>query len=337
VFPEFFLAVDGETVRGGYALQHRTASFRGEVRPIGSWYQPISEGSVDPKHALVAIQLLRDALRRAPLCFGLGLEGPGSQLSKLAATLRCELRLIPFFVRIENGRRFAREARDLRKRRAVARLLDAAAATGAAALGAGLLKLALRTRLARGTTVEEVAEFGPWADEVWLRCRARYSFVEVRDAATLKRLYPERQRFRCLRLVRGNTTIGWAVLDSKRMSDDAKFGDLHVGRIADCFAAPEDADAVVRAAADALVSAGVDVMLSNQSHPAWCAALRKNAFLSAPSNFVFAPSPELGKAIRAIDPEGRDVHLNRGDDAGGPLTRAPFSARRSRRGRAARA
>jgi hypothetical protein len=125
------------------------------------------------------------------------------------------------------------------------------------------------------------------------------------------------------------------VLDSKRRSDDSKFGDLHVGRIADCFAAPEDADAVVRAGVDALSGLGVDMMLSNQSHPAWCAALRRNAFLPAPSNFVFGPSPELGKRIHAIDPDGRDMHLNRGDDTGGPLTRAPFSARRSRRAAAA--
>ena len=339
VFQEFFLAVDGEAVRGGYALQHRTASFRGAEHPIGAWYQPISEGSVDPKHGLVAIQLLRDALRRKPLCFGLGLEGLGSQLSKLMATLRCELRLIPFFVRIENGGRFAREARYLRKRRALSPLLEVAAATGAAGLCAALVRRALQRvpRLDAEVIEESAAGFGPWADEVWMRCRERYSFVAVRDAATLNRIYPERQRFRCLRLVRGNTTLGWAVLDSKRMSDDSKFGDLHIGRIADCLAAPEDADAVVRAAADTLVREGVDVMLSNQSHPAWCAALRRNAFLSAPSNFVFAPSPELGKRIRAIDPDGRDVHLNRADDNGGPLTRAPFSARRSRKARAAAA
>jgi hypothetical protein len=338
VFQELFLALDGETVRGGYAFQHRPASFRGEVCPIGQWYQPISEGSVDPKHALVAIQMMRDAMRREPLCFGLGMEGPDSQLAKLATTLRCELRLVPFFVRIENGQRFAREARYLRRRRALAPLLDVAAATGAAGLGAALMKRALQRvpRLAADTVAENVTHFGPWADELWMRCSARYSFVEVRDAATLNGLYvPERQRFRCVRLIRGGTTLGWVVLDSKRTSDDSKFGNLHVGRIADCFAAPEDADVVVRAGVDALASAGVDVMLSNQSHPAWCAALRRNAFLPAPSNFVFGPSPELGKKIRAIDPDGSDVHLNRGDDTGGPLTRAPFSARRSRKIRAA--
>jgi hypothetical protein len=339
VFQELFVAVDGASVRGGYTLQHRPAAFRGEEQAIGTWYQPISEGSVDPRYSLVAIQLLRDAMRREPLCFGLGLEGPDSQLAKLAATLRCELRLIPFFVRIQNGQRFAREARYLRKRRRLARLLDVAAATHTAGLGVALANRALQRvrRPGADVRVERLTAFGPWADELWARCRDRYSFVGVRDAATLRRLYPERQRFRGVRVLRGDTTIGWAVLDSKRMSDDRKFGDLHLGRFADCFAAPEDADVVVRAAVDALAAEGVDVILSNQSHPAWCAALRRNAFLPAPSNFVFAPSPELAKRIRAIDPEGRDVHLTRGDDGGGPLTRAAFSARRVKRARAANA
>jgi hypothetical protein len=335
VFQELFVAVDGAAVRGGYTLQHRPAAFRGEEQAIGTWYQPISEGSVDPKYSLVAIQLLRDALRREPLCFGLGLEGPDSQLAKLASTLRCELRLIPFFVRVQNGQRFAREARYLRKRRGLGPLLDVAAATHTAGLAVSLGNRALqRVGRPRGDLrVESISGFGPWADELWARCRDRYSFVGVRDAATLSRLYPERQRFRGVRVLRGDTTIGWAVLDSKRMSDDRKFGDLHLGRFADCFGAPEDADLVVRAAVDVLAEEGVDVILSNQSHPAWCAALRRNAFLPAPSNFVFAPSPGLSKRIRAIDPEGRDVHLTRGDDGGGPLTRAAFSARRVRRPR----
>jgi hypothetical protein len=333
VFQELFVAADGPAVRGGYTLQHRKAAFRDEECAIGSWYQPISEGSVDPRYSLVAIQMLRDAMRREPLCFGLGLEGPGSQLAKLATTLRCELRLVPFFVRIQNGQRFARDARYLRKRRALARLLDVAAATHAAGLAVGIANRALqRVRPPRAdTTIEPVTGFGPWADELWLRCRSRYSFVLARDAATLRHLYPERRRFRGVRVLRGGTTLGWAVMDSKRASDDRKFGDLHIGRIGDCFAAPEDADVVVRAAVDALAAEGVDVILSNQSHPAWCAALRRNAFLAAPSNFVFAPSSELAKRIRAVDPEGRDVHLTRGDDAGGPLTRAAFSARRVRR------
>jgi hypothetical protein len=335
VFHEFFVAVDGDDVRGGYALQHRLAAFPDEVRPVGAWYQPISEGSVDPRYSLVAIQLLRDAFRREPLCYGLGLEGPGSQLAKLAATLGCELRVMPFFLRVQHGGRFAREVRHLRRRPALARLLDAAAATGAAGLGASLVNLALQRapRPDGGVELEAIDAFGPWADELWQRCRERYSFVGVRDTETLNRLYPSRQRFRGVRVSRGGRTVGWAVLDSKRMSGDSKFGSLHVGRLADCFAAPEDAELVVRAAVDALAGEGVDIVLSNQSHPAWCRALRRNAFLSIPSNFVFAPSPRLAERIRAVDPEGRGVHLTRGDDGGGPLSRAGFSARRVRQPR----
>jgi hypothetical protein len=116
--------------------------------------------------------------------------------------------------------------------------------------------------------------------------------------------------------VRGAETLGWAVLQSARMSDNPNFGSLHVGRITDVFGAPEHAGAVMRAAADALAAEGVDLMLSNQSHPAWCEALRRNAFLSVPSNFVFAPAPDLAKRIAAVDPDGTRLHLNRGDGDG---------------------
>ena len=103
VFQEFFVATDGALVRGAYALQHRPARIGDDELAIGAWYLPISEGSIDKKHALVATLLLRDALRREPLSYGLGMEGMESQLSKLAAALRCERRLVPFFARVENG------------------------------------------------------------------------------------------------------------------------------------------------------------------------------------------------------------------------------------------
>jgi hypothetical protein len=319
VFQEFFVALDGGAVRGAYALQHRPAAIGGELAPVETWYLPISEGVIDARYSLVAMQIARDAFRRAPLSFCLGMNGMTSPLAGLVARLGCELRPVPFFARIQHGARFAREARYARRRAAMARLLDVAAQTGAASLGAALLRLALRRGpgLGRGAAVETVAEFGPWADELWERCRAHYSFVELRDAATLNRVYPRpRPRLRRLRVVRGAETLGWAVLQSARMSDNPNFGSLHVGRITDVFGAPEHAGAVMRAAADALAAEGVDLMLSNQSHPAWCEALRRNAFLSVPSNFVFAPAPDLAKRIAAVDPDGTRLHLNRGDGDG---------------------
>ena len=318
VFQEFFIATEGEVVRGAYALQRRPARIGDEERSVGAWYLPVSEGSIDPKHALVATLLMRDALRREPLSYGLGMDGMDSQLSKLAGAMRCERRLVPFFVRIERGGRFAREARYVRKNAGLAALLDLAAVTGLATLGAALVKRALRRGPGlAGATLETVPEFGPWADELWQRCRGRYSFVELRDAATLARIYPpERPRFERLRISRGGQVIGWAVLQRAEMKDSAKFGSLHVGRITDAFAAPEDAGVVTRAAADTLAARSVDLMVSNQLHPAWCAALRRNAFVSGPSNYVFAPTAQLAERIRALDPDYENVHLNRGDGDG---------------------
>jgi hypothetical protein len=318
VFQEFFVAADGPIVRGAYALQRRPARIGDEEQPIGAWYLPISEGSVDAKHALVATLLMRDALRREPLSYGLGMDGMDSQASKLAGAMRCERLLVPFFVRIERGGRFVREARYVRRNAALAAAFDVAAATGLAALGAALVRLALRRGPGLGgASVETVAEFGAWADELWQRCRGRYSFVEVRDAATLARVYPtERPRFERLRISRGGQAIGWAVLQRAEVKNNPNFGSLHLGRITDSFAAPEDAGVVIRAAADTLGARGVDLMLSNQLHPAWCAALRRNAFLTGPSNYVFAPTAPLAARIRTLDPDYQRVHLNRGDGDG---------------------
>jgi hypothetical protein len=318
IFQDFFVAADGDVVRGAYALQRRPALLAGEEHAIGAWYLPISEGIVDRRHALVAPQLLRDAIQRAPLSFGLGMDGMDSQLSKLVGSLCCERRPVPFFARIEQGGRFAREASYVRRKAVLRGALDIAAATGLARFGAELVKLALRRGPGLGgASVETVPDFGAWADEIWERCRGRYSFVERRDAATLTRIFPVAPGgFERLRISRARRPIGWAVLEHREQKRNRTYGSLHVGRISDCFAAPEDAEIVIRAAADALAARGVELMLSNQLHPAWGRALRRNAFLPVPSNYVFAPTAPLAERIHAIDPEMRGVHLNRGDGDG---------------------
>jgi hypothetical protein len=318
LYQEFFLACDGATVRGAYALQHRAVSLGGVVEPAANWYLPISEGFVDPRHAMVAPALVRDALRREPSNFVLGMGGLETPLSQLTGRLGYRPRKVPSFLRVEHGGRFAREARSLRAHAGLARALDLAAASGLASLGAALARLALRNgpRLGRAHA-EVVPEFGPWADAVWERCRGRYSFVSLRDAATLSRVYPAvRPRIERLRLERDGEPIGWAVLQHAQMKGNPRFGSLHVGRITDCLAAPEDAAIVIRAAADRLAALGVDAMFSNQTHPSWCRALRRNAFLPAPSSMAFSASPDLRKRIEAIDPSGRALHVNRGDGDG---------------------
>jgi len=226
---------------------------------------------------------------------------------------------VPYFARIQNGARFAREVHYLRRRKAMAPLLDVAAATGMASLGAALLRLALRRtwRLPGDIRVDVVERFGQWADLLWEHACPHYSFVELRDAETLNRIFPEdRPRLTRIRIRRKHRTLGWAVLQAAQMVDNPNFGAMYVGRITDVFAAPAHADLVIQVATDTLASLGVDLMLSNQSHPAWCRALRRHAFLSVPSNFAFAASPELAEKIGKVDPENARLHLTRGDGDG---------------------
>ena len=68
------------------------------------------------------------------------------------------------------------------------------------------------------------------------------------------------------------------------------------GSIVDCLALPEDAFGVVRGH-QVLEVRGVELIVSNQSHAAWCEALECAGFLRGPSNFRFAASRELTKLL----------------------------------------
>src|SRR6202158_6395892 len=65
IYNEFFVAVDGGIVRGGYALKSQEFFFPdGEIRSIGYYHHPLSEGIVNKAHAMVGALLLRGAMSR---------------------------------------------------------------------------------------------------------------------------------------------------------------------------------------------------------------------------------------------------------------------------------
>ena len=321
VFQEFFVAADGDVVRGAYALQHRPAAIGGEVQPIASWYLPISEGAVDRRYALVAMQLLRDAIRREPALVRARHGWRGLASGSWWARCGCE-RKPGALLRAHRERHAFRAGGSLPQEETTGSRASARPGGGERprpGSGRSSRKLALRRGPGLGAaSVETVPEFGAWADELWQRCRTHYSFVAAarrRDpGARLPAAAPRFERLR-LRARRRRRSAG-PCSSAPSMQDSRIFGSLHVGRITDCFAAPEDAGVVIRAAADTLAVRGVDLMLSNQLHRDWREALRRNAFLTAPSNHVFAPTAPLAERIHAIDPELRSVHLNRGDGDG---------------------
>jgi hypothetical protein len=212
-----------------------------------------------------------------------------------------------------------RQIRPLRSNALKAAAAEAGAWTGAGWVGIRALQAARRCAPggASGVMAEIVSEFGDWADRLWEECHAKYALVGSRDRETLNILYPsENPAFRRL-VVRGDgKVLGWAVLLDTAMRDHKYFGDLRVGSIVDCFGDPEHAGMVAARAREELLSRGVDLIVSNQSHQAWGDGLRRAGFLDGPSNFLFAASPQLGARLDGFEGNQRRVHFTRGDGDG---------------------
>jgi hypothetical protein len=320
LFNEFFLALDGGIVRGGYALKHQNFAFAdGGTRRVGYYHHPLSEGIVNKAHAAIGGLLLRDALQRSPLLYCLGMGGYDRPLPKMLVRLGWSHSLVPFYFLVVQPARFLKEMRSLRTTAARRFAMDVGAYSGAAWVAGKLLKSVRRLRTPRASIceVEVVNEFGDWADALWQRSQHSYAMSAVRDAATLRTFYSSTDRhFARLRIRRHGEDIGWAVVGERRK--DAKYGSLRVGSIVDCWAAPENAAPVIRAAADALEKARMDLIVSNQSHEDWCAALETAGFLKAQSNFIFAASKKLAELLQPFEDIKSRIHFTRADGDGLP-------------------
>jgi hypothetical protein len=95
----------------------------------------------------------------------------------------------------------------------------------------------------------------------------------------------------------------------------ARRGNLRVGTIVDCLAAPDAASGVIAGAVRCLQDRGADLIVSNQMSAAWVHGLEKNGFRSGPSNFLFGASKPLLRLLKSDD-QLTDSHLNRGDGDG---------------------
>jgi hypothetical protein len=316
VFQELFVLLEGDDVRGAYALKHQPVSFRGEIRQIGNLYMPLSEGTINRAYSLVGARLFSDAMQREPLLLALGLGGANTQVTRLVRALGWKVYPVPFFFKVVHGPRFLRQIRYLRTSRLRSRLLDLAAFSGlgwAVAAGASAL-LTRRPRAAGRLAAEEVDRFGEWADHIWHASARSYSFAAVRTSEVLNRVYPPgRPGLTRLRISEAGQVIGYAVLQDHHSLPSESLGEMRVGTVVDGLALPEHAESVMWLAARTLEERKVDLLISNQSHPAWGAALRRAGFIEGPSNCLFAATKQLDEQIRSVDPQVRETHLNRGD------------------------
>jgi hypothetical protein len=290
---ELFLAVEGSMVRGGYILRRQSFSISGATLPVAHYRLPLSEGIVNRSYAMLGLRMVRDALSREPRLYALGMGGCDQPLPAMLKRLGWSTCAVPFYFKVLHPGRFVRHIEALRNSPLRRAALDAAAYSGAGWLG--MKALGLVTGFGRRLpvcAVDLAPGFAPWADEVWERSRSAYALTAQRDAATLERLYPASDP----RFLRVRAPGGWAVVLDTQMHGHKQFGDMRVGTIVDCLAPPECAGAVIRAAAGLLEQRGVDLIVSNQLHGAWCTALVESGFRMGPSNYLLALSPALAEA-----------------------------------------
>jgi len=325
IYNEFFVAVDGGIVRGGYALKTQEFLFPdGQIRSIGYYHHPLSEGIVNKSHALVGTLLLRDAMQRAPLLYCLGMGGYDRPLPQMLVRLGWTHCLVPFFFFVVNPSRFLRNMQTLRSSPSRKLLMDLAAYGGAGWASSKLFNgyRALTATQSRDAECCEVATFE--ADNgaeslrpLWEQARQTCAFTAVRDAEALRTLYPAAlTHLTRIVMKRNGVAIGWAVVGERRK--DAKYGKMRVGSVVDCFALPGEVLSVVRGATQTLERQGFDLILSNQSHEAWGEAFKAGGYLPGPSNFIFAASKKLAQLLTPFGEVRPRMHLTRADGDGLP-------------------
>ena len=319
---EYFLAVeDGCEARGAFALKPQQWWVNGSTEWITDYQGPFSEGAVDPKYASLALRLMRDMLRKRPLLFSAGHGGVDQPMVQLLRKLGWTLHGMPFCVYVVKPYRFLRLNVYLRKSRIQRLLLDLVAFSGLGSISVRLLHRVLHKPshpAAGDVSAEAVDSFGLWADELWERNKDRYKCLAVRDREMMNTLlppygWPGGTR---LRISRAGEVIGWSVVHSKRMSRDARFGDLSVGLITDVFGSPDDAAAIVLATHQHLCEKDVDIIVTNQSHPAWIAGLGSRGYVIRPGVRLFALSPELRARLEPFNETMRGLHLTNLDGHG---------------------
>ena len=315
-----FVALEDGTVRGGYALKRQSFSFAdGMVRSIGYYHHCLSEGVINQAYARVGSMLLLHAMHQEQMLFCLGMGGYGRPLPNMLIRLGWSHCSIPFYIRVLRPYRFLKQMEGLRTSSIRCIAMDVGAISGAGWTGLKLLQGGQRFRAPRVVpfSVEQFEAFSDWIDHLWESARGNYGMVAVRDAKTLRILYPAKfPHLIRLKVMRDGAPIGWAVVAERRKNP--RWGDLRVGTVVDCWAVPGDEVTVIRAATEALEQRSLDVIVSNQSHQAWCTALEHSGFLKTSSNFVFAASKKLAELLQPFDQQKSRMHIVRGDGDGLP-------------------
>ena len=321
VWAEDFVAVEGDQVFGGYHLKHQAFFIDGQPVELGYLQLPLSLGLLDRKYANVSTGLIFDVIHRSENLYCLGMGSQQNTIVRILEAAGWKHLVVPFLFSVKSPNAFARNIQLPPDR---ARLQQAMRLAGAARLAGPALWLQKRLRRSKPSgprgaydEAQVVPRLDDVAEPLFDNCRSEYALLADRSRDALDCLYPERKtHFIRLIVLRRSHVIGWAILLDSHMTGHKYFGNMRVGSIADCFACPNHAPDVMAAADDTLTRRGVDLVVSNQMHPAWRDALERAGYQHGPSNFFFYFSPAFAERLGRATDWDRRVHINRGDGDG---------------------
>ncbi|MCB9599809.1 MAG: hypothetical protein H6721_19140 [Sandaracinus sp.] len=306
----YFLAVDDDVVRAGYALKPQAWWFDGREVTITDSQGPFSEGAIDPRFVPLGLRLFRDMAKRQPHLYSWGHGGDEQVIVQLIEKLGWHLHPTPLALRVLRPKAFLLRNGMLRtdpRRRAA---LDVLAHTGLGDVSMHAMHLAIRSAGGRPklrSRIDVVPRWESWADEVWLAHRDEYTACAVRDARAMNALLPEGERQPewseavRVRVRDGAREVGWAVVLVREFDDHPRFGSMRVGTLADVFAGTKDAVQVVDAATTVMRELGADLAICNQVHTGWSDACRRAGWVVLPNKRLFALSPGLQKLFAPLE------------------------------------
>ena len=316
IYQRYYLAVDGEQVRGAFILKYQEFRLGQDPAKIVYYHLPLSEGIVNKSYSSVGVLMLRSALKMEPSLYCLGMGGFDRPLPTMLKALRWSMCAVPFYFHVEHPSRFLQEVQPVRGTPLRRLLADAGAFSGLGWLAIHALQAIRSTRPLLEATAEPIVNFDDWADALWARCAQHYPLIASRESRVLNVLYPAGKSFLCYKVSRGNDLIGWFVALDTQMKDNKYFGNLRIGTIADCLAIPENAGAVIEAAQAVLTNRRVDLVVANHSHKGWGSAFKAAGFFEGPSNFIFAASTGLSDRLGPFPEVQHQIYLMRGDGDG---------------------
>ena len=317
-FRHFVVIDDAGEVRGGYFIRTQPFWIRGGIHPVGHYQAPLSEGIIDKRFTVVGPMMLAHALNEQPLLFAMGMGGMDRPLPRMLRAMGWPVLEVPFYFLVLNGRRFLRNLGPLRgrpERRIAADILGFSGLGGLAIKSAQVLRS--RSRSDPRYHSNSIPEFCPWADRIWHENAGEYSISAVRTAEYLRFIYPRTEpAYYGVQLTVGDAPAGWAQLLDCRFRDRSYFGEMRVAALVDGVGPPASIPSLVDAAVHAARQHRADVVISNQMHRDWTAALKSVGFWQGPSNYLLALSKPLRKLLDPLEEAIPCIHFNRGDGDG---------------------